>query len=131
MKKSDREKLRLKYDNRCAYCGEELQKGWHSDHIEAIVRDFAWNKDKGRYESTGTCQKPENDVFENFNPACAKCNIQKNSYTIEQFRENIQNFVNSLNQYSTQYKFAKRYGLISENDIKVEFYFEKIQNENN
>lgn len=28
-----------------------------------------------------------------------------------------------LNEKSTQYKFAKRYGLIVENDIEVKFYF--------
>ena len=130
-KKELRDIVRLKFNNKCAYCGCELQKSWHLDHIEPIVRDFDWNKAKGRYESTGTCRNPENETLENYNPSCASCNIQKNSFTIEQFRENIKQFVHSLNQYSTQYKFAKRYGLISENDIKIEFYFEKVQNENN
>ena len=130
MNKKERQLIFDKFKGKCAYCGEELKNGWHTDHIEPIVRDSHWNKDKGRYEATGTCRKPENDTLENFNPSCASCNIQKNSYTLEQFRSNIKLFVNSLNQYSTQYKFAKRYGLICENDIKVEFYFEKIQNEN-
>lgn len=131
MKKHERELIRNKYDNRCAYCGCELKKGWHTDHIEPIVRYFDWNRDKGRYEATGSCRKPENETLENYNPSCASCNIQKNSFTIEQFRDNIKQFVNSLNQYSTQYKFAKRYGLVCENDIKVEFYFEKFKDENN
>jgi hypothetical protein len=61
------------------------------------------------------------------NPACASCNIQKNSYSLEQFRTNIKQFVNSLNEYSTQYKFAKRYGLVSENNIDVKFYFETFK----
>ena len=73
----------------------------------------------------GTCEKPENENFENLNPACPSCNIQKNSYSLEQFRENIKEFVGSLNKYSTQYKFAKKYGLIEETEIEVKFYFEK------
>jgi hypothetical protein len=33
-----------------------------------------------------------------------------------------------LNEVSTQYKIAKRYGLVTENEIEVIFYFEKINN---
>jgi 5-methylcytosine-specific restriction endonuclease McrA len=128
--KKERQIIFEKYDGKCSYCGQELKKGWHTDHIEPIVRDSHWNRDKGRYEATGSCRKPENETLENYNPSCASCNIQKNSYTLEQFRHNIERYVISLNSYSTQYKIAKRYGLICENDIKVEFYFEKIQNEN-
>ena len=116
MNKKTRDLVKSKYNNKCAYCGCELQKGWHIDHIEPIVRNW----------KNGTCEKPENENLENYNPSCASCNIQKNSYTLEQFRENIKQFVNSLNKYSTQYKFAKKYGLISENEIEVKFYFETI-----
>lgn len=123
--KTTRIKIQNKYGCKCAYCGCELQKGWHIDHLEPIVRDSKWNKDKGRFEQTGICRKPENETLENYNPSCASCNIQKNSFTVEQFRANIKKFIISLNKYSTQYKFAKRYGLISENDIEVKFYFEK------
>jgi 5-methylcytosine-specific restriction endonuclease McrA len=127
MNKKERQLIFDKYCGRCAYCGCELQKGWHTDHIEPIVRDSKWNKDKGRYEATVNCRKPENETLENYNPSCASCNIQKNSYTLEQFRSNIKAFVNSLNLYSTQYKFAKKYGLVSENDIEVKFYFETLK----
>ena len=116
MTKKERKLIFEKYNGKCAYCGCELRKGWHVDHLEPIVRNW----------SNGTCEKPENENLENYNPSCASCNIQKNSYTLEQFRENIKQFVNSLNQYSTQYKFAKKYGLISENDVEVKFYFETL-----
>jgi len=46
--------------------------------------------------------------------------------TLEQFRESIKNFVTNLNKYNNQYKFAKKYGLVSENDIEVKFYFETL-----
>lgn len=126
MKKTDRELIFNKYDGKCAYCGCELIKGWHADHIEPIVRDFIYNKNKQRFKTNGICRNPENDNLQNYNPSCPSCNIQKNSYTLEQFRENIKQFVNSLNQYSTQYKFAKKYGLVSENDIEVKFHFETV-----
>ncbi len=126
MKKTDRELIFNKYDGKCAYCGCELTKGWHADHIEPIVRDFIYNKNKQRFETNGIYRNPENDNLQNYNPSCPSCNIQKNSYTLEQFRENIKQFVNSLNQYSTQYKFAKKYGLISETDIEVKFHFETV-----
>lgn len=124
-----RQRIFDKFSGRCAYCGCELVKSWHVDHIEPIVRNSQWNKNKGRFEQTGTCRKPENKNLDNYNPSCASCNIQKNSYTVEQFRSNIKQFVNSLNQYNTQYKFAKRYGLIEEKDIEVIFYFEKYPTE--
>ena len=125
MNKKQRQELFEKYGGRCAYCGCELQKGWHADHIEPIVRDSKWNRDKGKFEQTGTCRKPENETLENYNPACASCNIQKDCFSVEQFRINIQNFVKSLNRDSTQYKFAKRYGLIVETENPVVFYFER------
>jgi hypothetical protein len=31
-----------------------------------------------------------------------------------------------LNEKSTQYKIAKRYGLVVENDIEVKFHFETV-----
>ena len=126
MKKTDRELIFNKYDGKCAYCGCELTKGWHADHIEPIVRDFIYNKNKQRFETNVICRNPENENLQNYNPSCPSCNIQKNSYTLEQFRENIKQFINSLNQYSTQYKFAKKYGLVSENDIEVKFHFETV-----
>lgn len=116
MNKKDRELIFNKYGEKCDYCGCNLQKGWHIDHLEPIVRNW----------KNGTCEKPENEKLENYNPSCPSCNIQKNSYTLEQFRENIKQFVNSLNQYSTQYKFAKKYGLVKETEIEVKFYFETL-----
>ena len=85
MNKKDRELIFNKYGGKCAYCGSELTKGWHADHIEPIVRNW----------KNGTCEKPENEKLENYNPSCPSCNIQKNSYTLEQFRENIKQFVTS------------------------------------
>ena len=44
MTKKDRQIVFDKYNGKCSYCGCELTKGWHVDHIEPIVRDFIYNK---------------------------------------------------------------------------------------
>lgn len=115
MNKKDRDIVFKKYNGHCAYCGVELQKGWHADHIEPIVRN----------PKTKVVEKPENENLANYNPSCPSCNRMKNSHSLEEFRRIIKQFVNSLNEYSIQYKFAKKYSLIQENDVEVEFYFEK------
>jgi 5-methylcytosine-specific restriction endonuclease McrA len=104
-----------KFNGRCAYCGCELKAGFHIDHIEPIRRN-----------SDGSCINPQNELLENMNPSCPSCNIMKHSMTLEQFRDSIKNFVTNLNKYNNQYKFAKKYGLVSENDIEVKFYFETL-----
>lgn len=129
MNKKVREEIKNKYGGKCAYCGCELVKGWHVDHIEPVIRDSKWDRTKGRFIPTGKVKYPEKDNIDNYNPSCASCNVQKKEFSLERFRENIENFVNSLNNYSTQYKFAKRYGLITETNKKVVFYFETLNNE--
>lgn len=121
MTKKERQVVFNKYNKKCAYCGCELQKGWHVDHIEPAFHN--WSDDDIKLHLK---QDRGENTIENYNPSCPSCNIQKNSYTLEQFRKNIKQFVRSLNQYSTQYKFAKKYGLISETDIEVKFYFETL-----
>lgn len=113
--KKQREDLFQKYQGRCAYCGEQLLKGWHADHIELIRRN-----------GDGTCLNPEREIFENYNPSCASCNINKHSMSIEDFRKSICKYVESLNNYSTQYKMAKKYGLITETNKELKFYFEEF-----
>ena len=117
LNKKQREVLKLKYDGRCAYCGDLLPDRWHSDHIEPIVRNWI----------DGTCEFPDRNTLENFNPSCPSCNIIKSSQSLESFRNVISGFIRSLNRDSTQYKFAKRYRLLEEKEIEVKFWFEKIK----
>lgn len=121
MKKAEREIVRMKFGGKCAYCGCELTKSFHVDHIEPIVRNW-WN---------GTCNKPQNENEANYNPSCASCNTMKSSHSLDEFRRIIGQFTNSLNLYSTQYKFAKRYGLVQETEKEVVFYFETLLNKDN
>ena len=153
MTKSDREAVRMKYNNRCAYCGCELVKGWHVDELLPVRRNYKWVN--GHYalpdgtpvrsnsftEEEGIdrgikwveskqvpdgCMHPERLHIDNQMPACASCNINKHSMSLEEFRAMITGFINSLNQYNTQYKIAKRYGLIQETIKPVVFYFETL-----
>ena len=134
--KKDRETVYRKFGGRCAYCGCELTKGWHVDELEPVVRGWEylkdehgnriWDTEKKDYKTKPTMLYPERLTLANQMPACAPCNIQKNSFPLEAFRQNIFNFVNSLNQYSTQYKFAKRYGLVQETVKPIVFYFETL-----
>ncbi len=135
-KKQQREFVYNKYNGMCAYCGEQLQKSWHVDEIEPCMRTFKYRRDeKGRIMTNAkgndlkdvVIQYPERIHIDNQNPACASCNIQKHSQSLEAFRQQIKNFVNSLNLYSTQYKFAKRYNLVKETDIEVKFFFENFE----
>lgn len=124
MKTLERQIIFDKFDGRCAYCGCELTKGWHVDEIEPIRRN--WKVVNGRKVFTG-CQHPERLTIENQNPSCPSCNINKHSEPLEQFRKNIAAYMKHLNEVSTQYKIAKRYGLVEETGKPVLFYFETLK----
>lgn len=124
--KKIRENVFNKYGGRCAYCGTELQKGWHIDHIQAIRRnDSDENIERINKYLTTPLVRGENSI-ENYNPACRPCNIWKSTYNIEQFRKEIAEQIKRLNEYNPNYRNAKRYGLIKETNIEVKFYFEQI-----
>lgn len=115
MNRANREIVFNKYGGKCAYCGCELEKGWHVDHIRAQAKS-----------SYHIAEGFDTNHIDNLNPACPSCNINKHDFTVEQFRAAIHKYVESLNNYSVQYKLAKRFGLISETGNKVEFYFEAV-----
>ncbi len=116
MTKNERQAVYDKYNGRCAYCGCELCKGRHIDHLKPVRRGVR-KKGKLRY--------PKRDCFQNCMPACASCNINKHQMSLEDFRNLISGFMKHLNNRNTQYKIAKRYGLVQEVDKEITFYFEK------
>jgi 5-methylcytosine-specific restriction endonuclease McrA len=126
-----------KSGGKCWYCGCDLpEKGWHIDHFEPIGRrppeiKYVYSDDDGRINRKREEVKrfpshPERDHIDNLVPACQSCNRIKGMNSIEGFRQQITRFVNSLNRYSIQYKFAKRYGLILETKNPVVFWFERM-----
>lgn len=126
MKKADRQKVFDKFGGKCAYCGCDLENGWHVDHFKSVGRQLARHPTTHRIITTNQMDRPENDCLENLMPSCPSCNRQKSSMDVEAFREIIGGFVNSLNRYTNQYKFAKRYGLIQETNKPVVFFFEQL-----
>jgi 5-methylcytosine-specific restriction endonuclease McrA len=118
--KKDRQVIFNKYKGKCAYCGCELQKGWHVDELLPVRRNFDL---QGNHD--GTYMHPERLNINNQMPSCPSCNINKHSMSLEEFRSLIKGFMKHLNEVNTQYKVAKRYGLVSEVDIPVVFYFER------
>lgn len=114
-KKITRQQLFNKYGGKCAYCGCELQKVWHADHLLPLVRS----------PFTGGYQYPERNNNDNLMPSCPSCNNYKHSFSLEEFRRLIGDLRNQLMR-TTQYKISLRYGLITENDIDIKFYFETV-----
>jgi 5-methylcytosine-specific restriction endonuclease McrA len=110
-----REKIFNKLNGKCAYCGCELQKGWHIDHLLPLVRS----------PFTGEQQYPERNKFDNLMPSCPSCNNYKHSYSIEEFRRLISELRKQL-MLSTQYKISLRYGLINEVEKEVKFHYEQF-----
>jgi len=148
MTKKDRQIIFQKYGGRCAYCGFELGKGWHVDELEPCRRLYKfvpghWTNggnnrmSEDELSALGSKWEEGKDVFagyahperlhiDNQMPSCASCNINKHSGSLEEFRSLIAGFMKHLNEVSTQYKIAKRYGLVQETVKPVVFYFETL-----
>jgi hypothetical protein len=65
------------------------------------------------------------DDFENLNPSCPRCNKWKSTYSLEHFRKVVQTSLVRLERDTPNYRLAKDYGLIIENNSPIVFYFEK------
>lgn len=124
--KSQRENLRMKFDGRCAYCGDILKDRWHADHMEAVERKLQYVQGKGLVP-TGEFYKPENDCIENMMPACPPCNIDKHSMSLDGWRGKLQDATGVLTRNNPTYRHAKRFGLVHETGIVITFYFERIE----
>lgn len=131
--KTIRIELFNKYNGKCAYCGCDLQKGWHVDHVEPCGRINSGEmveQPEGVYPRYKWVEKvvghanPKANHVDNYMPSCPSCNINKHGDTIEQFRESIAGYLRSLNKRVVQYKMAKKYGLVKETNNPVVFYFE-------
>ena len=121
MNKKTRDLVKSKYNNKCAYCGCELQKGWHVDHIEPAFHNWSDEDIKLHLK-----QDRGLNVIENYNPSCPRCNRWKSTWSIEQFRREISLQIERLERDSAPFRMARDYGLLNETQKEVKFYFEKI-----
>jgi hypothetical protein len=129
-----REEIRMMFGGRCAYCGCELVAGWHVDHVKAVGHDFDYRRggydEHGQYTPSkfvrnGKVLRPENDVVDNLYPACRPCNIDKSSYSLEEWRDELSGLPERMRKYIPNFRHAERFGLLEIVKIKVEFWFEK------
>ncbi|ECI3889618.1 HNH endonuclease [Salmonella enterica subsp. enterica serovar Muenchen] len=134
--RKQRERLRMKFGGRCAYCGCVLpEKGWHADHVQAVLRKSercmkAAEKGIFRLKSTGDVFRPEADCPENIFPSCAPCNLLKTTYSLEMFRKQVSLQVERGRRSSVNFRTAERFGLISVVNKPVVFWFEQYEGEN-
>ena len=108
----DRNKIKNKFGGKCAYCGKDLDK-FHVDHVKPL------------YRNNNRIFKEDRESEDNLFPACPRCNRWKNVFSLEQFRNDIECQLERLNRYNANYRLAKDYGFIQENNIKVVFLFER------
>ena len=123
MNKKTRDLVKSKYNNKCAYCGCELQKGWHIDHIQPAFHNWS-DEDVKRHLK----QERGLNIIENYNPACPRCNRWKGTWSIEQFRNEISLQIERLERDSAPFRMARDYGLIKTSEIEVKFYYEVCSN---
>lgn len=116
--KKTREIVHSKYDGHCAYCGREI-----------TIREMEIDHITPKYHIEGGYAKVDYDKDDliNLNPACKSCNRYKDTFTIENFREQIQSIPEKLSKYRWIFRIALAYDIITIRDKKVTFYFEKLE----
>jgi hypothetical protein len=115
--KKTREAVYNKYNGHCAYCGKELEpKGWQLDHLIPYQRE-RWKK----------YTEEEIECFENYMPACRRCNHYKRAHSLETFRQMIEEIPKKLYRDNYIYKVGLDYNLIKPHEFKIKFYFEKVE----
>lgn len=118
MKQNIRQTVFEKYDGKCAYCGLEFKsiKDMQVDHIIA---------QRNMTERLKNLKTDINDIS-NLNPSCRSCNRFKDTFTLEQFRKNIEYQIQKFRSYHATFRIAEKYGVITCNENeKVVFHFEK------
>lgn len=125
-KKEERRIIAEKTNGKCAYCGCNLPERWHVDHVKPVARNHEWDSAKRRFVYTGDMKYRDRDVIQNKLAACPSCNTFKSSFQIETFRHEIKLQAKRIRDKSTGFRISEKLGLIQENDIDVEFYFETL-----
>lgn len=104
-----RQNVWMKYGKRCAYCGKliEDRKNLRVDHILAV-------------------RKGGTDDESNLNPSCHDCNLYKDTYSLEDFREQLSLMTDRLAKRDIVYRLSEEYGIIERKKRKkIRFFFEE------
>ncbi|MCK4295308.1 MAG: HNH endonuclease [Candidatus Marinimicrobia bacterium] len=114
-KKELRQKVWLKFNKRCAYCGKKLEyKDMQVDHLKPLA-----------YAPFPDDKNSEVNSFINLMPSCRRCNYYKRANNLEQFRRLIRTLHERIsNRYIS--KVAIDYSIIEIRPFNGIFYFEKF-----
>ena len=115
MNRKVREIVYNKYNGHCAYCGCKIEYGdMQVDDIVPKCRgEERW------VETIGT------DDIDNLNPSCKMCNFYKGMRDLESFRTRLKTTLIENVTQPFNYRLAKRYGMVREEEWDGKFYFEK------
>lgn len=105
-----------KYNGHCAYCGKKIDyKDMQVDHLIPVQRE-RWK----RYS------EEEIECFENYMPACRRCNHYKRAHSLEVFRKMIEEIPAKLFRDNYIYKVGLDYSLLETHEHKIKFFFEQV-----
>lgn len=122
IKKEIREIVLAKYNSKCSYCGVDLTlETMQVDHIKPKYRGYS-NNELSKYNLT-----KGKDNLSNYNPSCKSCNASKSTFSLDQWRKEIELKKKRIERDSATFRILKRFGLIEINKNPVRFYFELIK----
>jgi 5-methylcytosine-specific restriction endonuclease McrA len=122
IKKEIRVQVWNKYGNKCAYCGVDITyKEMQADHIHAVFRGYSSEELEHYKRKKGT------NKIENLNPSCGSCNSSKSTFTLEQWRTEIEKKQFRIRRDSSSFRILERFKLVELKNIAVVFYFERFK----
>lgn len=124
--KKQRETLRAKFGGRCAYCGNDLGRKMHADHMRPVMRITTDQWMSPLPSSERRLLKPERNTVSNMMPACAPCNLHKGGYSLEGWRDILQRSAAILRRDTSTFRAGERFGIITVSEQPVQFYFERL-----
>lgn len=117
MTKALREIVYQKYGGRCAYCGRTIAyKDMQVDHFIPKADEIYNHKSPDAINDTN-----------NLMPSCRTCNHYKRAYSLEDFRELIEQIPVKLGKREYIYKVGMAYGFYDDQPRKVRFFFEESE----
>ena len=126
----DRDLIYCKFNGKCAYCGHKIKIGdMQVDHI--IPRStYSFHMQTRHKVPSFLSHLTINDVnhIDNLFPSCQVCNLRKLNYSLEDFRNEVNELVEILESKSHTYKLAKRFNFVKAKRVRTfKFYFENEQ----
>lgn len=132
--KINRDIIYNKFKGKCAYCGHKIKIGdMQVDHI-IPKSTYSFHMETKHKVPAFLSHLTIHDVnhVDNLFPSCQVCNLRKLNYSLEDFRGEVGELVNILENKSQTYKLAKRFNFVTTKRVKsFKFYFEHEQENRN